>query len=189
MVGTAAEAVSWRFGAFELDPTVPPGGADARAYLEARYDAAAVRSIHRRLAEVAAADGLPLADLEGVRVRPNTFAAHRLMTAALAEGARTQWALADELFRAYWVDGRDVGDLDVLAEAGAAAGLDEARIRALLAGDEYGAAVRREERAAQAAGIHAVPTFVFGGYTAVSGAQPVEVLARTVRSALAASRA
>lgn len=97
-LGEQAADVGWRYGAFELDPTIPAEGVDARAHLEARYDAATVRSIHQRLAAVAAAEGLPLLDMAELRVRPNTFAAHRLMTEALARGLGVQQAMADALF-------------------------------------------------------------------------------------------
>ena len=53
--------MTWRYGAFELDSTIPLEGVDARTYLEAKYDAATVAAMHARLAEVMAAEGLPAA--------------------------------------------------------------------------------------------------------------------------------
>jgi predicted DsbA family dithiol-disulfide isomerase len=184
-LGHEAAAVTWRYGAFELDPTIPPEGVDARAYLEAKYDAAAVAEIHKRLAAAVAAEGLPLRDLAVEGRRPNTFAAHRLLTAALADGATVQQALADGLFRAYWADGADVGDHDVLLEIARAAGMAAERAREALSGEEAASAAREQEREAQEAGIRAVPTFVIDGRFAVSGAQPPDVLVRAVRQALA----
>jgi predicted DsbA family dithiol-disulfide isomerase len=184
-LGDEAAEVTWRYGAFELDPTIPPEGVDAREYLEAKYDAAAVAEIHRRLAAVAAAEGLPLRDLTQQGLRPNTFAAHRLLTAALLDGAAVQRDVADRLFRAYWVDGADVGDHHVLMEIARAAEMDEDVARAALVSDVSGTAVREQEAQARAAGIHAVPTFVIDGRFALSGAQPPQVLARALRQALA----
>jgi len=188
-LGHEAAAVTWRYGAFELDPTIPPEGVDARAYLEAKYDAAAVAEIHERLAAVAAAEGLPLRDLAAEGRRPNTFAAHRLLTAALADGAAAQQALADGLFRAYWVDGADIGDHDILVEIASAAGMAGGRAREALVGDDAARAAREQERDAQQAGIRAVPTFVVDGRFAVSGAQPPAALVRAVRHALTAAGA
>ena len=185
MLGDRAAEVGWRYGAFELDPTIPAEGVDARAYLEAKYDAATVRSIHQRLAAVAAAEGLPLLDMAELRVRPNTFAALRLMAEALAQGPGTQQAMADGLFAAHWAQGRDIGDHKVLTDVAVASGLSKARVREVLVGDEHAAAVREEERQAQRSGIHAVPTFVLDRRLAVSGAQPPEVLASAVRQAIA----
>ena len=186
-LGDAAAEVKWRYGAFELDPTIPAEGVDARAYLEAKYDAAMVAEIHSRLAGVAAAEGLPLRDMGAQAMRPNTFAAHRLLTVALELGPSVQQALADGLFRAYWAEGRDIGDHVVLVGLAEAAGVPAARAADVLAGDDYAVEVRAEERRAQEAGIHAVPTFVIGGRFAVSGAQPPDALARAVRHALGAA--
>jgi len=176
--------VTWRYGAFELDPTIPAEGVDARAYLEAKYDAAMVEEIHSRLATVAAAEGLPMRDLGVQTLRPNTFAAHRLLTAALEAGAEVQQALADGLFRAYWAEGRDIGDHAVLIDVARAAGIAAERALEVLAEGAYALDVRAEERRAQESGIHAVPTFVLDGRFAVSGAQPPDALARAVRKAL-----
>jgi predicted DsbA family dithiol-disulfide isomerase len=184
-LGDEAAGVTWRYGAFELDPTIPAEGVDAREYLEAKYDAATVAEIHERLAAVAAAEGLPLRDLGAAGRRPNTFAAHRLLTAALADGPAVQQALADGLFGAYWADGADIGDQDVLLEIAGAAGMAGERAREALSGEEAASAAHEEEREAQELGIRAVPTFVFDGRFAVSGAQPADVLVRAVRQAFA----
>lgn len=96
-----------------------------------------------------------------------------------------QQALAEALLSACWAEGRDVGDAKVLCELAAGAGLDGARAREVLAGDDFADDVRDEERLARELGITAVPTFVLDGRYAVSGAQPADVLARAVRHALA----
>jgi predicted DsbA family dithiol-disulfide isomerase len=183
-LGADAEAFTWRYGAFELDPNVPPEGMDRDAYLHGRYDAATVKAMGERLAQIARREGLQMADPGALAVRPNTFAAHRLMTAALEAGVDVQQALGDALFAAHWGRGEDVGDRGVLATAARAAGMDAAVSVELLAGDAFAADVRAQEREAAQSGIRAVPTFVFDGRSAVSGAQDPEVLAQTARQAL-----
>ncbi len=174
----------WRYAAFELDPSIPAEGVDARAYLEAKYDTTTVAAIHERLAAIAAAEGVPL-DPEASRTRSNTFAAHRVLTAALEQaGPATQQALAEGLFHAYWADARDIGDPDVLEELAGEAGLGPGVVRRALEDEVYARAVREEERLAQQNGIHAVPTFILDDRFSVSGAQPAEVLAGAVRRVL-----
>ena len=177
--------MTWRYGAFELDPTIPLEGVDARAYLEARYGAASVAAIHERLAGVLTAEGLAFRDLTAHSLRPNTFAAHRLLTAARADGALAQQAVADGLFRAYWADGADIGEHEVLVGIARDAGMAADSARDALTGERFAVAAREEERRAQEAGIRAVPTFVFDGRSAVSGAQPPAALVQAVRRALA----
>jgi predicted DsbA family dithiol-disulfide isomerase len=184
-LGAEAAEVTWRYGAFELDPTVPLEGVDARTYLEAKYDAASVAAMYGRLAEVLVAEGLPFHDLADRGLRPNTFAAHRLLTAALADGPVMQQVVADGLFRAYWADGADIGAHEVLVEVARDAGMAEERARHALTSDQFDRAVRDEERHAHDAGIRAVPAFVIGGRVAVTGAQPPEALMQAVRRARA----
>ena len=184
LLGADAEAFTWRYAAFELDPNVPPEGMDRDAYMAGRYDPAAVKAMGERLGQIARREGLQLADPATLTVRPNTFAAHRLMTAALEVGVRVQQALGDALFAAYWSRGEDIGDHRVLAAAAEAAGMDGVTAAELLAGDAFAVDVRAQEREAARSGIRAVPTFVFDNHAAVSGAQDPAALAAAARRAL-----
>ena len=184
LLGEDARAFTWRYAAFELDPNVPPEGIDRSAYMAGRYDPAAVKAMGERLGQIARREGLQMADPATLTVRPNTFAAHRLMTAALEAGVRVQQTLGDALFAAYWSRGEDIGDHRVLAAAAEAAGMDGAAAAELLAGDAFAADVRAQEREAARSGIRAVPTFVFDGRAAVSGAQDPSALAAAARHAL-----
>ena len=180
MLGESAAQVSWRYAAFELDSNVPHGGVDARAYMEGRYAPDMVEAMHERLARIAREEGLSFG---AQSIRPNTFDAHRLLAAALHDGAVQQQALADELFAAHWARGENVGHAAVLADAAAAAGMAAGSADAVLGGDDYAAAVRAEEHLAADLGIRAVPTFVIADRLMVSGAQPPQVLAQAVREA------
>ena len=175
----------WRYGAFELDPGIPPEGVDARAYLEAKYDAASVAEMRGRLADAFRAEGLALRDLTEWGLRPSTFAAHRLLMGALADGLVVHQAVGDGLFRGYWAEGADVGDHEVLAGIAREAGMTDDHARDALGSDEVAAAVREEEGRAQAAGVRAVPTFVIDERLAVTGAQSPAVLGQAVRQILA----
>jgi len=183
LLGDDAARVRWRYAAFELDPSIPPQGVDPRASLEAKYGPGAAEILGGRLAEVAEVEGLPMVALAEIKVRLNTFGAHRLLTAALEEGEARQQALADALFAAYWARGDDVGDAEVLAAVCEAAGFSRGWAAANLAADAQVAEVRAQERRAAERGIRAVPTFVFGERSALSGAQPPETLADAVRRA------
>ena len=127
-----------------------------------------------------------MVDTASLKVRPSTFTAHRLMTAALHAGVPVQQALGDALFAAYWSRGEDVGDRGVLLAAAQAAGIDGTAAAEVLAGNALAAEVRAQEHEAARSGIHAVPTFVFDGRFSLSGAQDPEVLAQAARRALAA---
>jgi predicted DsbA family dithiol-disulfide isomerase len=125
--------------------------------------------------------GLPL-HLERIRTVPNTLRAHALIGAARPDGQ--QHALAGALFRAYFVEGRDLGDDAVLRELAHAEGLDTAQIdeawtqEALQQAAEADLSVREM-------GIGGVPFFIVGRRIAVSGAQGAEALLEALRQASA----
>ena len=180
--------LTWRFAAFELDPTVPPEGMAFAPYLEGKYGPGVIEGMAARLGEAAAADGLPLVDLRDLERRSSTFLAHRLLLGALEDAEDAEQTLQQRLglglLSAYWARGEDVGDRAVLEDLAEAAGMPAERVAAALDGDLTATAVRRDERRAAELGIRAVPTFVFGGRFAVSGAQSPVALADAARRAL-----
>lgn len=116
---------------------------------------------------------------------PNTFDSHRLVWLAGQEGV--QDAVVEALFRAYFSEGRDVGDADVLADVAASAGMDRDRVKAFLAGTEGIEEVRLEIDLGRRAGTQGVPTFVLNGQPLFSGAQPPAVMVAAFREIAAES--
>ena len=163
-------------------------------YLEGKYGPGVITGMAARLGDAAAADNLPLVDLRDLARRPNTFLAHRLLAGALEEEPEDEDAepvrqdlqqrLGLGLLSAYWARGEDVGDRAVLEDLAEAAGMPVERVAAALDGDVTATAARLDERRAAELGIRAVPTFVFGGRFAVSGAQSPAALADAARRAL-----
>ncbi|HLA63564.1 MAG TPA: DsbA family oxidoreductase [Rhodothermales bacterium] len=183
-----AEGVEVTFRPYQLDPSLPATPSPLRESLTRKFGAQ-LDAMLRQTATTAAADGL---DLQFDRAQSvNTLEAHRLMRLALREGGPdVQRALAEGLFRAYFTDGLNVADPDVLADLAAEAGLDRERAAAYLATDEGAEEVEKEIAHAQRLGIRAVPTFVFDGRYAVQGAQPtstfLQVLEEVQREAAGA---
>jgi len=169
---------------FELNPAMPPEGADAADYLAKKYGLSAQQiaqnqaAIRRRGAAVGFAFG------ERARVW-NTFDAHRLLHWAGSQGRQRE--LKHALLRAYHGEGRNPGARDVLLELAGAAGLDVERARAILASDEFAPEVRAAEEYWQARGIHAVPAVVVDGRHLIQGAQPPEVFEQALRQIAAES--
>lgn len=101
-----------------------------------------------------------------------TRTAHQLSHFAAAQGK--QHEMVQQLFKAYFTDGRNVGDREVLADLAAEIGLDRDAALAALTSGEFADAVEADIQQAREYGIQGVPFFVFAGKYAVSGAQPVE---------------
>lgn len=129
----------------------------------------------------AAAVGLHL-DFDRATVA-NTFDAHRLTHEAAAHGRCDE--LVEALFEAYFVDGRNIGDREVLAQMATGIGLPETEVRAMLDSDRYAAEVQQDIDQARRFGIAAVPCFVFDRKYAVSGAQESSVLRQALQQSLA----
>jgi predicted DsbA family dithiol-disulfide isomerase len=163
---------------FQLNPGMPRGGMDRAAYLEAKFggrrEAAAV---YARVDAAAAEAGIAI-PWDRIRRIPNTLDAHRLIHWAGIEGC--QEAVVAALFAAYWQEGRDIGDAEVLAALADGAGMDAAVVRRLLSGDADADEVRRREAHARARGVTAVPTFVIADRHVVPGAQPTDLWLRLI---------
>ena len=115
----------------------------------------------------------------------NTFDAHRFSHLAAAHGL--QDAAEEQLFAAYFTEGRHIGQPDTLREIATEIGLDPAAVTAMLAGDDYTADVNADIAEARELGITGVPFFVIDRQYGVSGAQPTETFLQVLQQAWAAS--
>ncbi len=169
-------AIQWH--PFQLNPDMLREGVDRRAYLEAKFGGKdGAQSVYGRIADHARAVGVEM-DLDGIKRTPNTLDAHRLIHWAGIESKQN--AAVDALFKAYFQDGRDIGDADTLADIADAIGLDAATIHRLLASDADLDGIRERDAKAREMGVNSVPTFIVGGKHAVPGAQPPELWAQVI---------
>ncbi|MBA2252291.1 MAG: DsbA family oxidoreductase [Nitrospirales bacterium] len=168
--------VTWR--PFELNPTMPRPGMDRRVYLEGKFGGPeALRSMQDRVAAVGEKEGIPFA-FDLILMTPNTFDAHRLIWHA--EQQKKQDDVVEALFHGYFIEGLDIGELEVLASIAQRSGLDGADACGFLKSHKGEAEVREAQGQGQRLGLRAVPHFVLNERLAISGAQPVE----TFRSAI-----
>ncbi|MBL8326083.1 MAG: DsbA family oxidoreductase [Rubrivivax sp.] len=170
--------VELRMQPFELNPAMPPEGADTVQYLSEKYgiDEAQIRVNHKRIREMGAAVGFTF----GERARVwNTFDAHRLLHWAGLQGRQRE--LKHALLTAYHGQGRNPGARDVLVELAAGVGLPADEAARVLDSGAYADEVRTAEREWQQAGISSVPSVVVERRHLIQGAQPAEVFAQALR--------
>lgn len=181
----ARPEIHWR--AFLLNPDMPPEGVERDLYLIRKFGSESrVRRVQGTLQEAGQSVEIPFA-FGRIRRTPNSVNAHRL--AFLAERSGAAEATVEALFRAFFLEGRDIGDNEVLADIGEESGLDRALVARHLAGPDDIARVNEENGRAHRLGINGVPSFVFNRRFVISGAQDPQVLARIVDAALAAGDA
>lgn len=168
-------AVTVRWRAFMLNPDMPAEGMDRQAYLALKFGSPAQsRRVYDNVLQAAEQEGLVLA-LDRIPRTPSTVAAHRLIRWATEQGPADP--VVEALFRAYFQEGRDIGEPAELATIAGESGLDAAAARAMLATPGGEAEILSEDRSARRIGINGVPCFIFDGQYAVSGAQEPEVFA------------
>jgi predicted DsbA family dithiol-disulfide isomerase len=98
-----------------------------------------------------------------------------------ADGEGKQQALKNALFAAYFTEGRDPSNHDVLVSVAGSVGLDEKRAREILASDELVREVREREQYYTGLGIHAVPSVIINDRHLIQGGQPPEVFEQALR--------
>ncbi|GIH05919.1 polyketide synthase [Rhizocola hellebori] len=159
------EAVTLKWRAFQLDPSAESAGIPLVQWLGRRYGGEAnARRMFANVTNVAEAEGLTMHFDDAVSA--NTFDAHRLIWWSGAEGG-DQRPMVEALHRAHFTDGLDIGDRDVISSLTPSPTLT----RKFLSSQEGVEEVRAELRAGRQLGITGVPTFVFDGRAAISGAQ------------------
>jgi predicted DsbA family dithiol-disulfide isomerase len=167
------------YRAYQLDPTASPGKSAPvkEAYAKKFGGEERAEQILNHVSSVAAEEGLEF-HME-LALRANTLLAHRLLW--LAEGTGHQYALKERLLKAYFVEGLDVGDPEVLSDCAADVGMARDGVRAFLDSDDGLAEVRAQIQYAAEAEITAVPTFVLDGKWAIPGAQDADTFVNVVR--------
>ena len=163
---------------FELNPDMGPEGAETVRYLARKYGRTPeqIAQTQAMIRERGAKVGFAFGDRKHVW---NTFNAHRMLYWAGLEGRALE--LKRALLRAYHGEGRNPGATDVLVELAREVGLDPARAKSILDGDEFASEVRERERYWLQMGVSGVPFVVVNGKYAIEGAQPPEAFEQALR--------
>jgi len=174
--------VEIRFQPFELNPQMGPEGQDVTEHITQKYGSTPEQQAQNRagIAQRGAAVGFQFRK-EGRGRIWNTFDAHRLLYWAGEQGARQQRDLKMALLRAYHGEGLNPSDHEVLGEVAAAAGLDRAAAKEVLASGRYAQEVRDAEQHFHSLGINAVPSVVINNRHLIQGGQPPELFEQALR--------
>ena len=180
----AGEGVEVVWRPYQLYPNLPPTGVDRDEYLARRYGERADRArVPTRIVEEGEDAGITF-DYGKIGRMPNTLTAHRLLDhAERVAGTAVQHELAEVLFRFYFCEGRDVGDIDTLCEGAEEAGLDLEEARSYLADGDDEEEMRVRIKGAIETGVVSVPCYMLAGSFMLPGAQTSEVMIQFIERA------
>ncbi|MGV9860153.1 DsbA family oxidoreductase [Gordonia sp. NPDC003425] len=177
-----ADDVSVTYHSFELAPDTPVDFDGSEIDFLAGHKGIAPAQVQQMLDQVTAIAADSGLDYRfDVLQHTKTLKAHELLHHAKAEGR--QLDMAERLFRAYFTEGRHLGQVDELADLAADIGLDRDATLAALESGVYADAVAADIDQARRYGINGVPFFVVDGRYGVSGAQPPEVFTEALSRA------
>jgi predicted DsbA family dithiol-disulfide isomerase len=171
------------FRSFELDPNAT-SSADLVGHLAAKYGTTREEAEQMMARVSEAGSGVGIEFRFDLATRGNTFDAHRLLHLARVEGRQLE--LKERLMNAYFCEGADIADPEVLHAAAVDVGLNATSVAALLGGDAYATSVREDEAAARELGVRGVPFFVIDRAFGLSGAQAPDQILSVLEEAWAA---
>jgi predicted DsbA family dithiol-disulfide isomerase len=178
------EPVRVRWLPFQLNPTMPKEGVSRREYRTKKFGSwDRSQELDARLVAVGKEEGIHFA-FDRMERTPNTLDAHRLIW--LAEQQGVQDAVVEALFRAYFTEGRDIGNRQMLLDVVAEAGLDRHQAEALLNSNDGLEAINEADALARRFRVDGVPFFIFNSTFTLSGAQQPEAFLEAFRQSLAA---
>lgn len=166
---------------FELNPEMPEMGMDRKTYRSSKFGSWQYsQQLDAQTTQATQGDGVEFRyDL--MTITPNTLKAHRLTWFAAQQGKATP--MAERILKAYFTEGQNIVEIDVLTDLAADVGIDAETAKAFLLSDAGTQEVQELEQRAIAQGIHGVPHIRIGKEV-VSGAQPVEVLLAALQKAV-----
>ena len=164
---------------FQLNPEMPKNGMDRKKYLEQKFGSiSGFASAYRPVIEHTKNFNIDL-KLDKIQTTPNTINAHRIINWAVLEDCQNK--IVSELFKAYFVNGLDLGSNTILAKLASKYFMDEKSILRLLNSDNDISKIIDEDRTARRMGIKAVPMFIVADQYAVSGAQTADLWQTVVK--------
>ncbi len=183
---TGAIEIEWK--SFQLDPTIPKTVKKISVY-QYLADAKGIsysesKEMHDNVVQSAKNVGLTY-NYDNAIVA-NSFDAHRMIQFAKTKGLGDQ--LEEALFKAYFTDGKNIGDINDLLEIGVSIGIEKSTLKAVLESEQFTNEVNNDISEAQEIGVRGVPFFVFDRKYAISGAQPISVFIETIEKVLSESK-
>lgn len=167
---------------FQLNPTMPKDGISRREYRTKKFGSwERSQELDAQVIAVGKEEGIDFA-FDRIERTPNTLDAHRLIW--LADKKGVQDAVVEALFRAYFTEGRDIGNHETLLDVIAEGGLERSKAEAVLNGNDGMEAIREGEELSRQHHVDGVPFFIVNGQFTLAGAQPPDTFLEVFRKSM-----
>lgn len=171
------------FRPYELDPDIPAEGTPYKSYMKGKFRSPAaserMKQMSAALKEYGEAEDIPY-EFDNIEHRPNSLNAHRVVRWAQGQGLGAK--AKEVLFHAFFTEGKNVGDPDVLIDLSEKIGLNRDVVEKLIHSDADGGAVREEINVFRQMGVTGVPTYIANREVAIQGAQDVDQLVKFLKT-------
>jgi len=170
--------IVWR--PFQLNPNMPSGGMDRQKYLTAKFGSKNnAASIYKRIEDEGKKNKI-FFQFNKITKTPNSFFSHKLL--AYAHNKKKQTEVLELLFYKYFIEGEDIGSLDVLINVSKDADIYDDNIEKYIISNQDNNSLLNEEKQANNIGINSVPCFIFNKKIVINGAQPTKNFIQIINS-------
>jgi predicted DsbA family dithiol-disulfide isomerase len=167
---------------FQLNPTMPKEGISRKEYRISKFGTwERSQELDAKVIAVGETEGIQFA-FDRIDRTPNMVDAHRLIWLADQQGCQN--AVVEELFRAYFTEGRDIANRQALIDVVAESGLERQLADALLNSDEGMDEFKEAEDLSRLHRVGGVPFFIINNKIILSGAQPPDAFLEAFRQAI-----
>ena len=168
----------WR--PFQLNPEMPLNGIDRQQYLTSKFGSEDnARSVYQRIEDEGIKNKIYF-QFNKIAKTPNSFLSHKLL--AYAHNKKKQTEVLKLLFYKYFIEGEDIGSLDILIKVSKDADIYDQHIEKYIISKEDNNSLLNEEKQAKNIGINGVPCFIFNKELVVNGAQPTKNFIQIINS-------
>ena len=168
--------ISWK--PYELHPEIPTNGYDKELYMQQKFGSNRGKGVYDEIIDIGKDLDFNFNFSKTERI-PNTFLAHRLRW--YAEQKNLQNELSENLFYAYFTEGKDIGSIEVLASIASEIGLDKLKIISFLESETGSKEVEDQKLESIERSIGAVPTYIINDQYLIQGGQQPETFTAFLR--------
>jgi predicted DsbA family dithiol-disulfide isomerase len=170
--------ISFKYTTFQLDPNTPSEGVNRKNYVEKKFNKDRYTEIKKNISNEALKSGIPNIT-NTLDIIPNTFDSHRLIYWAIEYGCQLE--AVEMIFKAYFEESKDIGNITVLLKIAERLGMDSEVIMDRFKNDEDRKVVEGEERKARENGVMGVPSYIINDGMTLTGSQPVNSIVKLLQ--------